>query len=106
MCDHELALFVLYAHDILGNGKASLDKIVSWQNESSRDIVGSPYYSRRDFRAAVKILRTEDWYRRHIASRGKIVPVHFLSSLETLRFDTLDVAVPLLVFFYWCIWGR
>ena len=99
LCDHELALFVLYSHDILGNGKASLDKIVSWQNESSRDIVGCPYYSRRDFRAAVKILRTEDWYRRHIASRGKIVPVHFLSSLETLRFDTLDVAVPLLVFF-------
>ena len=99
LCDHELALFVLYSHDILGNGKASVDKIVSWQNESSRDMIASPYYSRRDFRAAVKILRTEDWYRRHIASRGKVVPVHFLSSLETLRFDTLDVAVPLLVFF-------
>ena len=106
LCDHELALFVLYSHDILGTGKASVDKIVSWQNESSRDMIASPYYSRRDFCAAVKILRTEDWYRRHIASRGKVVPVHFLSSLETLRFDTLDVAVPLLVFFYWCIWGR
>ena len=99
LCDHELALFVLHSHDILGNGKASIDKIVSWQNESSKDLLGSPYYSRRDFRAAVKILRTEDWYRRHIASRGKVVPVHFLSSLETLRFDTLDVALPLLVFF-------
>merc|ERR1711923_560155 len=99
LCDHELALFALHSRDNLGYGKASLDKIVSWQNESSRDIVGCPYYSRRDFRAAVKILRTEDWYRRHIASRGKIVPVQFLSSLETLRFDTLDVALPLLVFF-------
>ena len=99
LCDHELALFVLHSHDNLGNGKASLDKIVSWQNECSRDIVGSPYYCRRDFRAAVKILRTEDWYRRHIATRGKVVPVHYLSSLETLRFDTLDVALPLLVFF-------
>ena len=99
LSDHELALFVLYSRDILGNGKASLDKIVSWQNESSRDMVGLPYYSRRDFRAAVKILRTEDWYRRHTACRGKIVPVHFLSALETLRFDTLDVALPLLVFF-------
>ena len=25
MSDHELALFVIYAHDILGNGKASVD---------------------------------------------------------------------------------
>ena len=99
LCDHELALFAIHSHDILGYGKASLDKIVSWQNESSRDIVGSPYYSRRDFRAAIKILRTEDWYRRHIATRGKVVPVHFLSSLENLRFDSLDVALPLLVFF-------
>ena len=73
LCDHELALFALHSHDNLGYGKASLDKIVSWQNESSRDITGSPYYSRRDFRAAIKILRTEDWYRRHIASRGKVV---------------------------------
>ena len=99
LCDHELALFVLYSHDVLGNGKSSIDKVVSWQNESSRDMAGLPCYSRRDFRAAVKILRTEDWYRRHTASRAKIVPVHFLSSLETLRFDTLDVALPLLVFF-------
>ena len=99
LCDHELALFALHSHDNLGYGKASLDKIVSWQNESSRDITGSPYYSRRDFRAAIKILRTEDWYRRHIASRGKVVPVHFLNILETLHFDTLDVALPLLVFF-------
>ena len=99
LCDHELALFVLHSHDMLGNGKASVDKIVSWQNESSRDMVGSPFYSRREFRAAVKILRTEDWYRRHIAGRGKVVPVHFLSTLETMRFDTLDVALPLLVFF-------
>ena len=99
LCDHELALFALYSRDILGYGKASLDKIVSWQNESSRDIAGSPYYSRRDFRAAIKILRTEDWYRKHIANRAKIVPVHFLNSLETLHFDTLDVALPLLVFF-------
>ena len=99
LCDHELALFAIHSRDILGYGKASLDKIVSWQNESSRDLVGSPYYSRRDFRAAVKILRTEDWYRKHIASRGKVVPVHFLSALETLHFDTLDVALPLLVFF-------
>ena len=60
LCDHELALFAIHSRDILGYGKASLDKIVSWQNESSRDMVGSPYYSRRDFRAAVKILRTED----------------------------------------------
>ena len=58
LCDHELALFVLYSHDILGNEKSSIDKIVSWQNESSRDLVGLPCCSRRDFRAAVKILRT------------------------------------------------
>ena len=57
LCDHELALFVLYSHDILGKGKSSIDKIVSWQNESSRDMAGLPLYSRRNFRAAVKILR-------------------------------------------------
>ena len=28
-----------------------------------------------------------------------MVPVHFLSSLETIHFDSLDVALPLLIFF-------
>ena len=74
LCDHELALFVLYSHDILGNGKASLDKIVSWQNESSRDIVGCPYYSRRDFRAAVKILRQRIGIGGILLVEGKLFP--------------------------------
>ena len=49
LCDHELALFALYSSDILGYGKTSLGKIVFWQNESSRDFAGSPYYSKRTF---------------------------------------------------------
>ena len=54
---------------------------------------------RRDFRASIKILRSQAWYREYVVKRAKTVPVQYLRFFEDFHITSLDTALPLLVFF-------
>ena len=70
--------------------------MLSWKNEASRDIKHS---QRRVYRAAIKILRSQPWYREYVVKRAQTVPVKYLRVFEEFHITSLDIALPLLVFF-------
>ena len=96
LTDNILALFALYCVQVLHLSRPSFNKMVNWQNEASRDMVNSP---RREFRAAVKILRSQPWYREYLVHRARTVPVQFLRVIEDFHIKDLDTALPFLIFF-------
>ena len=96
LTDPIISGFAMYCVDTLHLSRPSLNKMVSWQNEASRDIMNS---QRRAFRATIKILRSQPWYREYIVKRAKTVPVQYLRFFEEYHITGLDAALPLLVFF-------
>ena len=70
--------------------------MVSWQNEASRDITN---VQRREFRAVVKILRSQRWYREYKVKRAQTIPTQYLCVIEQFHIKDLDTALPLLIFF-------
>ena len=96
LTDQIVSGFSMYCVETLHLSRPSFNKMVSWQNEASRDIMNS---QRRDFRATIRILRSQPWYREYVVKRAKTVPVQYLRFFEDLHITSLDTALPLLVFF-------
>ena len=95
LADRILSGFALYCVETLSLSRP-FNKMVSWQNEASRDIAN---VQRRDFRATVKILRSQPWYREYVVKRAKTVPVQYLAFFEQYHIKGLNDALPLLIFF-------
>ena len=96
LTDQILSAFAMYCVETLHLSRPSFNKMVSWHNEASRDIMNP---QRRDFRASIKILRSQAWYREYVVKRAKTVPVQYLRFFEDFHITSLDTALPLLVFF-------
>ena len=96
LTDKNLASFSLFCVKQLHLSRPSFNKMVSWQNEASRDITNA---QRREFRAVVKILRSQPWYREYKVKRAQTIPAKYLGLIEQYHVKDLDMALPLLVFF-------
>ena len=96
LTDQNLAAFALFSVKQLHLSRPSFNKMVTWQNEASRDITNS---QRREFRAVVKILRSQPWYREYKVKRALTIPAKYLSVIEQYHVKDLDTALPLLFIF-------
>ena len=96
LTDQILSTFALYCVKNLQLSRPSFNKMITWQNEASRDITNA---CRSEFRAVVKILRTQPWYREYQVKRAHIIPAKYLSVIEEFNVTSLDTALPFLVFF-------
>ena len=96
LTDQNLAAFALFCVKQLHLSRPSFNKMVSWQNEASRDITNP---QRRGFRAVVKILRSQPWYREYKVKRAQTIPAKYLSVIEQYHVKDLDTALPLFIFF-------
>ena len=96
LTDKILSTFALYCINDLHLTRPSFNKMVAWHNEASRDISN---LQRREFRATVKVLRSQPWYREYEVKRAKTIPTKYLSIFERYHVTNLDTALPFLVFF-------
>ena len=71
LTDKNLAAFSLFCVKQLHLSRPSFNKMVSWQNEASRDITNA---KRREFPAMVKILCSQPWYQEDKVKRAQTIP--------------------------------